>query len=150
MPLPPVGGQDVDELCAALLESLPDEVDPGVERRTVEPDSGRTAAWGDPAVTLECGVEAPERFESPIDVNGVVWTTRDIGPGFRWTTANRLARIAVTIPDDYENGIEIMFPLSPAVEQAVPVDPTVPDPTAPDSPQLVEPPPLGGAPSPTG
>jgi hypothetical protein len=101
-------------------------------------------------VTLECGVDPPERLEPPIDVNGVVWSTRDIGPGFRWTTANRTVRIAVTIPDDYANGVEIIFPLSPVVDQTVPVDPSVPDPTEPGSPQLVDPPPLdGGAVEPT-
>jgi hypothetical protein len=118
-----VRGDDVDAACAALLDALPDQIDPGVERRAVSPDSGRTAAWGDPAVTLECGVPAPERLEPPVIVNGVDWTVRDVGPGFRWTTSGRAVNIAVTLPDHYENGVELIFPISPAVEQTVPAAP---------------------------
>jgi hypothetical protein len=123
-----VQGADVEAVCAALADVLPEEVDPGVTRRPVEPDTGRTAAWGDPPVTLECGVEPPERLEQPVVVNGVGWTVRDVGAGFRWTTSGREVLVAVTIPDDYTNGVEIVFPLSPAVAEAVPVDPTAPDP----------------------
>ena len=125
-------GAEVDAACAALVEALPDEVDPGVERRPVTGDAERTAAWGDPAVTLECGVEQPQRLEPPVIVNGVAWTVRDIGAGFRWTTSGRTVLAAVTIPDAYTNGVELVFPLSPVVAQTLPVDPAAPDPAAPD------------------
>lgn len=132
VPEPPVQGAEVDAACTALIEALPDEVDPGVERRPVTGSTDRTGAWGDPAVTLECGVEPPERLEPPVIVNGVAWTVRDIGAGFRWTTSGRTVLAAVTIPDAYTNGVELVFPLSPVVAQALPVDPTAPDPAAPD------------------
>ena len=126
MPVPTVAGDEVAAACAALVEALPDEVDPGVERREVTGDGTRTAAWGDPPVTLECGVEPPERAEQPIVVNGVGWTTRDIGPGFRWTTYGRSVYAAVTVPDAYENGIELIYPFAEPVEQALPADPSAP------------------------
>jgi hypothetical protein len=131
VPEPAARGADVDAVCAALGSALPDEVDPGVERRPVSGDEDRTAAWGDPPVTLQCGVDPPERLEPPVVVNGVAWTVRDIGPGFRWTTSGRTVLVAVTIPDEYTNGVEIVFPLSPVVEEVVPVDPDAPDVTAP-------------------
>ena len=75
---------------------------------------------------LECGVPAPERLEPPVIVNGVGWTVRDVGPGFRWTSSGRTVNVAVTVPDDYPNGVEVIFPVSPALAQAVPVDPAAP------------------------
>lgn len=53
-------------------------------------------------------------------------TVRDIGPGFRWTTSGRTLLVAVTVPDDYTNAVEIIFPLTPAVTEALPVDPAAP------------------------
>lgn len=144
MAVPPSGGDAVDAVCADLLGALPDEVDPGVERRPVQPDSGRTAAWGDPAVVLECGVPPPERLEPPQLVNDVLWTVRDVGAGFRWTTSGRTVNVALTIPDAYNNGVEIVLPVVPVVSATVPVDPAAPDPLQPGSPGLEEPAPLGG------
>jgi len=137
---PAVTGADVDAACAALVAALPDEIDPGVERRPVEPDEGRTAAWGDPAVVLECGVAPPERSESPVVVNGVGFTTRDVGPANRWLTHGRTVFASVTIPDAYENAVELVFPLAGPVDATLPVDPSVPP--------LVDPPPTGPEPSP--
>lgn len=117
----------MDAACAALLAALPDEVDPGVRRRPVEPDSGRTAAWGDPPITLECGVEPPERAEPPFAVNGVVFTTRDVGAGTRWTTYGRLVHTAVTVPDGY-SGAEILLPLADPIDTTLPPDPAAPPP----------------------
>jgi hypothetical protein len=125
VPAPPVSGTAVDAACAALLDALPDEVDPGVRRRPVQPDDGRTAAWGDPAVTLECGVLAPEREEPPFAVNGVVFTTRDVGAATRWTTYGRTVLAAVTVPDGY-SGAEIVLPLAEPVAATLPEDPAAP------------------------
>jgi hypothetical protein len=107
-------------VCAELVAALPEEIDPGVERRPVTGDAERTAAWGEPPVTLQCGVEPPERLGSPVVVNDVAWTVDDIGPGFRWTTSDRAVLVAVETPDAYDNPVELIFPLSPAVARTVP------------------------------
>jgi hypothetical protein len=65
-------------------------------------------------------VPEPDRPEEPVVVNGVAWTVRDIGAGFRWTTKDRAVLVAVDIPDAYENGVEIVNPLSGPVASAVP------------------------------
>ncbi|CAA9363119.1 MAG: hypothetical protein AVDCRST_MAG16-3250 [uncultured Frankineae bacterium] len=98
--------------CRALLDALPDELDPGVQRRPVEDDTGRTAAWGDPAIVLQCGVPPPDRPEEPASVNGVLWSVRDIGAGYRWTTEQRPVGVAVEIPDAYPNPAELVNPLA--------------------------------------
>ena len=120
MPEPRPASQRVASFCSDLLASLPDEVDPGVRRRPVSGTPALTAAWGDPPVTLECGVPAPERPEEPVIVNGLTWSVRDIGAGFRWTTRDRAANVAVEIPDAYENGAEIVNPLAAPILGALP------------------------------
>ena len=111
--------------CARLVAGLPDEVDPGVERRPVSGDAELTAAWGDPVVTLECGVPLPDRPEEPVSVNGLVWSVRDIGAGFRWTTTDRVVNVAVEVPDAYPNGAELINPLVAPVTAVLPaVTPT--------------------------
>ena len=117
---PPLAPADASA-CRALLDALPAEVDPGVTRRPVEGDDGRTAAWGDPAVVLQCGVAESDRPEEPAQLNGVLWSVRDIGAGYRWTTQDRVPAVAVDVPDAYENVAELVLPLSDPVEQTIPL-----------------------------
>jgi hypothetical protein len=95
-----------------LLEALPAELDPGVERRTLAGDSARLAAWGDPPVVLECGAGLPDRQEEEVTVNGLAWTVRDSGAGYRWTTRELVVPVAVEIPDAYDNPAELVNPLA--------------------------------------
>ncbi len=121
MPLQvPAAPDTAGPLCAALIAALPDEIDPGVRRRPVAREGGRAAAWGDPAVTLECGVPEPDRPDEPAEVNGVRWTVRDIGAGYRWTTSERVVFVAVDIPDRYENGAELVNPLAEPISRTLP------------------------------
>jgi hypothetical protein len=117
---PPLAPADA-QACRALLDGLPDEVDPGVTRRPVEGDDGRTAAWGDPPVVLQCGVAESDRPEEPAELNGVLWSVRDIGAGYRWTTQDRVPAVAVDVPDAYENVAEVVLPLSAPVQAAIPL-----------------------------
>ena len=112
VPVPSLTSQRAASLCADLVASLPDEVDPGVTRREVTGSPALTAAWGDPPVTLACGVPPPDRPDEPVVVNGIGWSVRDIGAGFRWTTRGLAVNVAVEIPDAYENGAEIVNPLA--------------------------------------
>lgn len=111
MPVPSVD-EPTRASCAALAAALPTEVDPGVERRPVSGDEELTAAWGDPPVTLECGVPDPDRPDEAVTVNGVSWSVRDVGAGYRWTTRDLTLNVAVEIPDAYDNGAEIVNPLA--------------------------------------
>ena len=110
VPVPQVD-QQARDACALVMASLPFELDPGVQRRSVVGDRELTAAWGEPPVTLACGVPDPDRPDEPVTVNGVGWSVRDIGAGYRWTTRDLAVNVAVDIPDSYENGAEIVNPL---------------------------------------
>lgn len=123
---PPAAGADVAAACKALVAALPREVDPGVARRPVTPDDGRTAAWGDPAVTLVCGVPPGDAVhDEPLVVDGVAFTVHTGGGASTWTTYGRTVRAAVRIPSAYENGIELVYPLAGPVDATLPVDPSV-------------------------
>jgi hypothetical protein len=73
------------------------------KRRTVEP--GRfTAAWGDPAITLRCGVDKPPKLTaaSPCyEVNGVGWFAEEASGGYLFTTIGRATFIEVGVPSRY-------------------------------------------------
>lgn len=61
--------------CAALVRSLPDDLVEGQHRRVVTPDSPYTAAFGNPAVTVRCGLPVPDHDPAAAvqDINGVDW-----------------------------------------------------------------------------
>ncbi len=50
------------EACRELLDDLPDTL-AGEQRRPVDPDDSLGAAWGDPALVLECGTSMPDSFD---------------------------------------------------------------------------------------
>ena len=110
--------------CARLLAALPGEIDPGVERRPVD---GPRAAWGDPAVVLECGVPPGDPADPPATINGLEWTVRDTGAGFLWSTLRLGVNVSVAIPGAYDNGAELVNPLAAPVLSTLPVArPTAP------------------------
>ncbi|MGW7519598.1 DUF3515 domain-containing protein [Streptomyces sp. NPDC054796] len=96
--------------CRALHDRLPEHVN-GQERIALEPGSPYTAAWGDPAIELRCGVPRPakltpgsEHYNPTADaaeVNGISWLIEERDGGYRFTTTERAARVEVTVPDAY-------------------------------------------------
>ena len=68
---------------------------------------------------LECGVALPDRQEEEVEVNGLAWTVRDSGAGFRWTTRELPVAVAVEIPDAYGNPAELVNPLAEPLREAL-------------------------------
>jgi hypothetical protein len=102
--------------CTALLGDLPDKVLNG-ERRRVEP--GRfSAAWGDPPITLRCGVEKPPGLTSTsscFEVNGVGWFAEEVSGGYLFTTIGRTSYVEVAVPSDYAPEANALVDLADAV-----------------------------------
>ena len=93
------------------------------ESRSTEPDSPSTAAWGDPAIVLRCGVPRPAaltRTAQLVSVNGVDWFAEELTGGYVFTTYGRQAYVEVTVPDDYAPEIGPVTELSSSVAEAVP------------------------------
>jgi hypothetical protein len=84
-------------VCRALLSKLPEQLR-GLPRRQVTGGHEQNAAFGDPAVTLACGVPAPT--VAPTDfvypLSGVCWHPNEAGSV--WTTVDREVTIALTLP----------------------------------------------------
>ena len=90
--------------CTALTKALPEELDKGVRRRAVTGDATRTAAWGDPPVTLRCGVPLPDQTLEPIIIDGLAFVTVRKGDSVVWTTRDRAVNVSLDIPTSYEQG----------------------------------------------
>ncbi len=121
----PSPAPEADRLCRDLDGELPKRVD-GLDRADPAPASELTAAWGDPAIILRCGVPRPARMADPkadgVEVDGVGWLLekRDDG-SFRFTTALRLAYVEVTLPKARKDrGMGPLTDLAPAVLATVP------------------------------
>lgn len=110
--------------CAEVLRALPDELS-GAQRRST--NSQATAAWGDPAITLRCGVTPPgPTTDRCISVTGadqatVDWVVAPLGSTaedtWQFTTYGRVPAIEVTVPVDYagDDASTTLVDLGPAV-----------------------------------
>ena len=89
--------------CREIVKAMPATVD-GQERRSVADNSQLTAAWGNPAITLRCGVDSPSNLKpesSIMTINGVDWFPEQLTAGYRFTTVNSAIFIEVNVPDKY-------------------------------------------------
>ena len=103
--------------CAAAADLLPDRIS-GQERRTTEPESAATAAWGDPPVVWRCAVPQPEALRpdsSLFEINGVTWFAEELTRGYRFTTRELTADVEVTVPQNYAPEANVLLQLGPAL-----------------------------------
>lgn len=106
-----------DSMCAELVARLPERLS-NQERRTVEPDTGSAAAWGDPPVVLRCGVAEPAALQpdSPLtEINGITWFAEERSKGFVFTSVGLQPRVEVTVPDAYAPEGSVLVQLTPAL-----------------------------------
>ncbi|MGH3797244.1 MAG: DUF3515 domain-containing protein [Pseudonocardiaceae bacterium] len=95
--------------CARLLAALPQQLDAGVEgrlkrRELIAPAPSGTAAWGEPAVVLRCGLERPAELTATsrlLVVSGVQYLRL---PANDWVVVDRPVYIAVTLPPELGTG----------------------------------------------
>lgn len=112
-PTPDGAGRTV---CVQLVAALPDRV-LDAARRTAEPGV-LTAAWGDPPITLRCGVAAPPGLVSTsecLEVNGVGWFSEDADGGRLYTTIGRQVFVEVGVPSDYAPEVGALVDVAAAV-----------------------------------
>jgi hypothetical protein len=115
--------------CAALTKAAPGLVD-GEQRRKTSPASPLTAAWGDPPITLRCGVPEPQilrpgskNYDPTAEegyFNGVAWLIEKTAGGYRFTAAQRAVYVEVDVPNAYIPQTSAVIDLSPAVIAAIP------------------------------
>lgn len=113
--------EGTDDICANVVIGLPDTLD-GRQKRAVTGHPG-SLAWGDPPITLVCGVPKPEGIETEtniIAVNGVDWLVKEAtdtsdyglpGENVLWTAVDREVYVSVAVPAD-ASGSGVISPIS--------------------------------------
>ncbi|HEX5017992.1 MAG TPA: DUF3515 domain-containing protein [Actinomycetes bacterium] len=121
---PPEPATNTDP-CADLMNSLPVSLVDQSMRET-DPPSPLTAAWGDPPITIRCGVPDPDALTPAAQlysVSGVDWFPEELTQGYVFTTYGRTTNVEVTVPDDYEPEISAVTELSALVAETIPRSP---------------------------
>ncbi len=111
-----------ERVCTALMSDLPVSVLDG-QRRKVEPGRN-SAAWGDPAITLRCGVDKPPKLSnaSPCyEVNGVGWFAEEASGGYLFTTIGRTSYVEVGVPSEYAPEANALVDLAATVSSHDPL-----------------------------
>ncbi|MBK5306722.1 MAG: DUF3515 family protein [Frankiaceae bacterium] len=117
VPAPSGSAALVVSACAALLSALPDELDADVRRRPVSGDAARTAAWGDPPVTLQCGVPLPGQERPPLFIDGFPLVTDERGDAVTYTTSDRAVNVSVRVPKSYDEQVYLVQDLIPLLKK---------------------------------
>lgn len=103
--VPAPGG--TGKYCSELSTALPAELG-GLKRRTLVGEADGSAAWGDPAIILRCGLPTPAELDCSSkliaisDANNVArvqWLQRSEGGQTTYLATDRPVRIALTLPD---------------------------------------------------
>lgn len=107
-----------ERVCGSFSTVLPRTVE-GQGRRAARPRSPLTAAWGDPAIVLRCGVAQPARLELTselIEVDGVEWFAEQSAEGYVFTTVRRAANVEVRVPRAYAPEVNPLTDFAGAVQ----------------------------------
>jgi hypothetical protein len=97
---PPALTAAAQRACQDLVSALPTDLG-DLPARPVDSPSPYVAAWGEPAVTLRCGVSRPPSFIATADVqqiNGVTWFAEKRGGTTAWTVVDRPVYVEVLVP----------------------------------------------------
>lgn len=108
------------QACAALVAATPDQVIGTARRQTT---GELAAAWGDPPITLACGIARPEGMgptSQCLEVDGVGWWPQDGATGQVFTTLDRATYVQVGVPNGYGNTGEVLAQLSPVIAEHLP------------------------------
>jgi hypothetical protein len=109
-------------VCRALLARLPGQLD-GQPQRPVTAGPEQNAAYGDPAVTLACGVppvEVPPTADV-LGMSGVCWYAVAGPDGSVWTTLDREVPVRVRVPAGYDGpGQQVIEFTDPILETVRP------------------------------
>jgi len=106
-------------LCRAFVAGLPDQVRDLTQRRvTAGPE--QNAAYGDPAITVACGVSKPQPQDQLYSMSGVCWWPVQLSDRSIWTTTDRTVPVQVVIPKQYDQPGQWANEFSAAVVASVP------------------------------
>lgn len=107
------------EVCAQVIPALPGELlTQGKRTITQNPIQDYVAAWGDPTITLMCGVTTPDAavfMPEVVTVNDIDWRYEELDGGTRFYSTSLKTNIRVDVPSEYANPVDALVDLSPAL-----------------------------------
>ncbi|HZX07737.1 DUF3515 domain-containing protein [Kribbella sp.] len=120
-PVPvPSPAPEVAAACGELVKGLPAKV-LDAKRRKTTPESPLTAAYGDPAIEMTCGVAPPagmaEAQSQCFEVNGVGWYAKQVQNGYIFTTIGRTLYFEVAVPNKYSPEANALTDVSDTVQK---------------------------------
>lgn len=120
---PPIADAPTTQACAGFTLALPSSLSTAGQRRDVRPDSELTAAYGDPPVTIRCGVTMPAALTATstlVTVDGIDWFPEQLSAGWRMTTTGRVANVEIAVPDSLGPAPSVAADLTPVIESTIP------------------------------
>jgi len=102
-------------VCTALLAALPATVLDETRRKTT---SEWTAAWGNPVITLACGIPMPASAgptSECLEVNKVGWYAEQAEGGVIFTTLGRDVPVEVRVPTQYSPEANALVDVAAAI-----------------------------------
>ncbi len=120
---PPATDADTVHTCADFTAALPSSMSTAGQRRDVRPDSELTAAYGDPPVTIRCGVSRPATLEATstlVTVDGIDWFPEQLSAGWRMTTTGRAANVEIAVPASQGPAPSVAADLTAVIESTIP------------------------------
>jgi hypothetical protein len=132
---PPTPDEATQVACQKVFEKVPVQLE-GLNPRKVDVDSSFVTAWGDPAITLRCGVSKPAVFGTAdaaqlVDVDGVIWQPDPGTKSVVFTTVDRSVYIEVTVPNAQTQPLTDLAPAISALPQVCTASDAAGNPTNP-------------------
>lgn len=114
-------------ICRALLSRLPAQLR-DLPQRPVTAGHEQNAAYGDPAITVTCGIPLPSFPPTDIvyPLDRVCWHAGQRPDATVWTTVDREVPVQVTVPKTYDEPGQWVIPFSAPVIAGVPSAKTIP------------------------
>jgi hypothetical protein len=119
----PALDERAEVVCRALLSQLPSTLR-DLRQRRVSAGAEQNAAYGEPPITVACGVPAatfaPTDLVYPLD--GVCWHAVEQPEATVWTTVDREIPVQVTVPGAYEEPGQWVIAFADTLIETVPSD----------------------------
>lgn len=119
----PTLDERAEVVCRALLSQLPGTLR-DLRQRLVSAGAEQNAAYGEPPITVACGVPpaefAPTDLVYPLD--GVCWHAVEQPEATVWTTVDREIPVQVTVPGAYEEPGQWVIAFADTLIETVPSD----------------------------
>lgn len=117
----PALAEPASGVCREVIAKLPASLAGSARRPVTGPE--QNAAYGDPPVTVACGVApvAVAATEDVIQLNGVCWVNRPAPSGGTWFTVDRAVPVGVSVPGPTAGSAQRVIGLTGSIKANDPV-----------------------------